>query len=82
MREGLSKLQTYVATFGSRVENATYPLPFKITKEHHTAKALDASHAIQRTLDVLIDSIADAQKGSLPTRVIQTYPVIGHPEKQ
>ena len=70
MREGLNKLQTYVATFGSQVENVTYLLPLKITIEHHIAKALDASHAIQRTLDILVDSIADAQKGSLPPRVI------------
>ena len=70
MREGLNKLQTYVATFGSQVENATCLLSLKITIEHHTAKALDASHAIQRTLDILVDSIADAQKGSLPPRVI------------
>jgi len=70
LREGLSKLQTYVATFGSQVENGTYLLSLKITIEHHIAKALDSSHAIQRTLDILVDSIADAQKGSLPPRVI------------
>ena len=70
MREGLNKLQTYVATFGSQVENATYLLSLKITIEHHIAKALDASHAIQRTLDIMVDSIADAQKGSLTSRVI------------
>jgi hypothetical protein len=70
MREGLSQLQTYVATFGSLTENATYLLSLKITIEDHIAKALDASHAIQRTLDILVDSIADAQKGSLPPRVI------------
>ena len=70
MREGLSKLQTYVTTFGSQVENATNLLSLKITIGHHTAKALDASHAIQRTLDILVDSTADAQKGSLPPCVI------------
>ena len=70
MREGLSNLQTYVATFGSQIENATYPLSLKITIEDHTAKDLDASHAIQRTLDILADSTADVQKGSLPPRVI------------
>jgi len=70
MREALSKLQPYVATFGSQVQNATYLLSLKITKEHNIAKALDASHAIQRMLDILVDSIADAQKGSLPPPVI------------
>jgi len=70
MREGLSKLQTYVATFGSQVENATYLLSLKITIEHHIAKDLDASHVTQRKLDILVDSIADAQKGSLTPGVI------------
>ena len=69
MREWLNELQTYVTTFGSQIENATYLLSLKITIEDHIAKALDASHAIQRTLDVLVDSIADAQKGTLPPRV-------------
>jgi hypothetical protein len=38
--------------------------------ENHIAKALDASHAIQRTVDILVDNIADAQRGSLPPRVM------------
>jgi len=72
MREGLSKLQMYVATFGSHVKNATYLLSLKITIEHHIAKALAASHTIQRTLDILVDSIADTHKGSLPPRISPT----------
>jgi len=47
MREGLRQLQTYVATFGSQIENTTYVLSLKIAIENHIAKALDASHAIQ-----------------------------------
>jgi len=70
MREGLSKLQTYVATFGSQAEKTTSLLSLKIAIEHHIAKALDTSHAIQRTLDILEDSIDDVQKGFLTPRVI------------
>jgi CII-binding regulator of phage lambda lysogenization HflD len=70
LREGLSQLQTYVATFGSNIENTTYFLSLKIALESHIAKALDASHAIQRTLDILVDNIDEAQKGSLPPRLI------------
>jgi len=70
MREGFSKLQPYVATFGSHVEHATYLSSLKITIEHHTAKAVDTSHAIWRTLDILVDSIAYVQKGSLPPCMI------------
>ena len=66
MREGLSQLQKYVTTFSSQIENATYLLSLKITIEDHIAKALDASHAIRQMLEVLVDSIADAQKGTLP----------------
>jgi len=70
MREGLSQLQTYIATFGSQIENTTYLLSLKISIESHIAKVLDASHAVQRTLDILVDTIAEAQKGSLPPRVV------------
>ena len=70
MREVVSKSQTCVATFGSQIEHATYLLSLKTTTEHHIAKSLDASHAIQRTLDILVDGIADAQKGSPPPCVI------------
>ena len=69
MREWLNELQTYVTTFGSQIENATYLLSLKITIEDHIAKALDASHAIRQMLEVLVDSIADAQKGTLPPHV-------------
>ena len=60
----------YEAIFGSQIESATYLLSLKITIEDHIAKALDPSHAIQRTLDILVDSIANAQKGSLTPCVI------------
>ena len=68
-REGLGQLQAYVNTLDAQVETATHLLSLKITLENHIAKALDASHAIQRALDILVDSIADAQKGTLPPRV-------------
>ena len=38
--------------------------------ENHIVKALDSSHTIQWTLDILVDSIAEAQKGSLLPRVV------------
>jgi hypothetical protein len=65
IREGLNQLQMYVTAFGSQIENATYLLSLKITIEEHIAKTLDALHAIQQALDILVDSIADAQKGVL-----------------
>ena len=47
-----------------KIENTTYLLSLRIAIEDHFAKDLDASHAIQRTLDILVDNIADAQKMS------------------
>jgi hypothetical protein len=70
MREGLSQLQTYIATFGSHIENTTYFLSLKIALESHIAKALNVSHAVQQTLDILVDHIAEAQKRSLLPRVM------------
>ena len=45
-------------------------MSLKIAIEDHIAKALDASHAIERTLDILVDNIANAQKGSLHPHVM------------
>ena len=69
IREGMSQLQAYVNTLGAQIENATHLLSLIITLEDHIARALDASHDIQRALDVMVDSIAYAQKGTLPPRV-------------
>jgi len=62
-------MQAHVKTFGAQIENATHVLSLKITLEDHIARALDASHAIQRALDVVVDSTVYAQKGTLPPRV-------------
>jgi len=76
MREGLSHLQTYTATFGSQIENTTYLLSLKFAVENHIAKVLDASHAVLRTLDILVENIADAQKWSLPPRVMSSSQLV------
>jgi len=45
-------------------------LSLKIAVESHIAKALDASHAVQQTLDILVSNLTEAQKGSLSPRVM------------
>jgi hypothetical protein len=70
MREGLVALQSHVATFGTQVENATHLLSLKVTLEDHIVRALDAAEAVLRNLDILVGSIATAQKGALAPRVI------------
>ena len=69
MREGLVALQSHVATFGTHVGNATHLLSLKITVEDHIVRALDAA-AVLRNFDILVDSIATAQKGTLAPLVI------------
>ena len=70
MREGLGALQSHVATLGTQVDNATHLLSLKITLENHIVRALDAAEAVLRNFDILVDSIATAQKGTLAPRVI------------
>ena len=53
---------------GARVGTATHLLPLKVMLDP-IARALDASHALQRTLDVLVSIIAGAWTGTLPPRV-------------
>jgi hypothetical protein len=70
MAEGLNQLQRHVNTFGTQLENTTYLLSLKIAIESHIAKALDASQAVQQTLDLLVESLAKAKEGTLPPRVM------------
>ena len=70
MAEGLKQLQRHVNTFGTQLENTTYLLSLKIAIESHIAKALDASQVVQRTLDLLVESLAKAKEGTLPPRVM------------
>ena len=66
MAEGLNQLQRHVNTFGTQKH---YLLSLKIAIESHIAKALDASQAVQRTLN-LLESLARAKEGTLPPRVM------------
>jgi len=67
MAEGLNQLQRHVNTFGTQKH---YLLSLKIAIESHIAKALDASQAVQRPLDLLVESLARAKEGTLPQRVM------------
>jgi len=50
--------------FGTQLENTTYLLSLQIAIESHIAKALDASQVVQRTLDLLVESLAKAKEGN------------------
>ena len=82
MREGLSKLQPYVATFGSQVEKRHLSV---VTQDYHKAPhcqgfrrvachPANARHSGRRH---------SRRAEGIPTTMRDiTYPVIGHPEKQ
>jgi len=69
MRQGLTALQSHVTTLGTQEENATHLLSLKITLDH-IVRALDAAQTTLRNLDILVESIAIAQKGTLAPRVM------------
>jgi len=66
----LKQLQRHVNTFGTQLENTTYLLSLQIAIESLIAKAVDASQAVQRALDLLVQSLAKAKEGTLPPRVM------------
>ena len=68
LRGGLGQRKFYVNAVGARVGTAAHLLPLKVMLDP-IAKALDAPHALQRTLDVLVGTIAGAWTGILPPRV-------------
>lgn len=70
MAEWLKQLQRHVNTFVTQLENTTYLLSLQIAIESHIAKALDASQVVQRTLDLLVESLAKAKEGTHPPRVM------------
>jgi hypothetical protein len=70
IREGLTKLQCYTDSFVSQTGNATDLLTLKIMVGSHIARILDALNVLQRSLDVLINSITEGQKGVLQPLVV------------
>ena len=65
MRNGLLQLQRYVNDMGEQYGNVTNLLSVKITLESHIARVLDGMNALQCHLDIIRDSLVDAQRGIL-----------------
>jgi hypothetical protein len=65
VKKGLTKLQTYMEKFTSETEVKLDLISFKINVEGHIARVNNALNAMQRNLDLIIESILNAQKGRL-----------------
>ena len=76
IRSGLLQLQRYVNVMGEQYENVTNLLSVKITLESHIARVLDGMNALQRHLDIILDSLVDAQRGILHPQIISPQSIM------
>jgi hypothetical protein len=70
IREGLSGLKSYMERFKSEKVTQLNILSVKVTIEGHIARANNALDAVQRNLDLLIESVLNAQKGVLQPQIV------------
>jgi hypothetical protein len=68
-RDGLRKLKSYMERFATNTESRLNLLDIKITAEGHIAQVNHALTAMQRNLNLLIDSVINAQKGVLQPQI-------------
>jgi hypothetical protein len=73
IRDGLIRLQCYVDYMAALYGNVTNLLSVKITLEWHIARVLDGINALQRHLDIILDSLVDAQQGVIHPQVIPLH---------
>jgi hypothetical protein len=70
LRVGISNITRYMGTLRSETTASLNLINAKIEVEGHILKVTNALNAVQRNLDLLIDSVAHAQKGMLQPQVI------------
>ena len=70
VKRGLSQIKAYVESVISNTTRVTDALADKITVESHIARVNEALNTLQRSLDVVIDSIINARKGILQPQVV------------
>lgn len=70
VREGLLQVKNYIELVTSKTKHVTDVLSAKITIESHIAHVKEALNYVQRSLDILIDSIVNARKGILQPQVV------------
>jgi hypothetical protein len=70
IKNGLLNLKSYMERFTSNTESRLNLLDIKIRAEGHIARINYALHAIQRNLDIMIESVINAQKGVLQPQIV------------
>jgi hypothetical protein len=63
IKNGLLNLKSYMEKVTSKTESRLNILDIKITAEGHIAQVNKALNAMQRNLDLMIESVINAQKG-------------------
>lgn len=70
VKTGLLQLKSYLEAVTSENKESLNILNAKITVEGHIAKVGEATNALQRTLDILLQSIVNARKGILQPQIV------------
>jgi hypothetical protein len=70
VQKGLSYLKSYLERFTSETETKLDLLSLKINAEGHIAQINSALNAMQRNLDLMTESILNAQKGVLQPQIV------------
>jgi hypothetical protein len=76
IQEGLSKVKGYIERFSTDTETKFNLLDVKITIEGHIARVNHAMEAIHRNLDLMIESVLNAQKGILQPQIVSPRVII------
>ena len=70
IKDGLIKLKGYMERFATDTKTKLDLLDIKIRVEGHIARVNHAMDAIQRNLDLIIESVLNAQKGILQPQIV------------
>jgi hypothetical protein len=65
LKEGISRVTKYMDTLRSKTNKKMNLFSMKIEVERHMLRVNNAINVLQRNLDLLIDSVMNAQKGVL-----------------
>ena len=76
VQKGLTKLKSYLEELTSETRTQLNTLTVKMTLEGHFTRVNSACNAIQRNLDLIIDSILNAQKGVLQPQIVNPHLIV------
>lgn len=70
MKKGLIKLKSYMERFIKSTDSRLNLMDIKITAKGHIPQVNNALAAMQRNLDLMIESVINAQKGVLQPQTV------------